>query len=147
MVTFKLIDNRRSFAKKLKTLEDRVTELKREFMRQIAQEVVNNSPVDTGTYMDSHNIGEVGAPSSSIGKPQGQARDPYVERALERLLAQIDSLDPSFKKAYINNSALHGPLVEYQHEAGDGRPYAPYTRAREQSNNLFKVAEAKVMGK
>ena len=72
MIKFKLTDRRTNVSKRIDALKEQLEELPKEFMRRTVDEIVAYSPVDTGTYMDSHNIGEVGEPASSKGKPQNQ---------------------------------------------------------------------------
>ena len=57
MIKFKLVDNRTRVARKIKELQDQLEELPKAFMKKTARTIVSFSPVDTGTYMDAHNIG------------------------------------------------------------------------------------------
>ena len=66
MIKFKLLDNRFSVMKKIKELEDKLNQLPKAYLKQLAKQIVLYSPVDTGTYMESHNIGTVGSPASFV---------------------------------------------------------------------------------
>lgn len=138
MVKFKMVDNRTRIAKKLKALEENTEKIQREFLQETAATIVNLSPVDTGTYMDAHNIGKVGSPVSSIGKPTNQPWQPHADRAMERLTEQIGDV-PNFSKIFIANSALHAPKVEYDYG------YAPYTTARASAKKIFDGIVSRLM--
>ena len=56
MIKFKLVDNRTRVSKKIKELQEKLEEFPKEFMRITADIVIENSPVDTGTYMDAHDV-------------------------------------------------------------------------------------------
>lgn len=141
MIKFKLTDRRTNVAKRIDALKEQLEELPKEFMRMTATEIVLNSPVDTGTYMDAHNIGTTRGASSSAGKPQNQPFESHAQPAIERLYSQIEALGPEVTRHYISNNALHAWKVEY--ELG----YAPYTTARARAQTLLDQAIAKVMGK
>ena len=57
MIKFKLIDNRTRVSKKIAQLQEKLEQFPKEFMKITADIVIKNSPVDTGTYMDAHQIG------------------------------------------------------------------------------------------
>jgi len=136
-VRFKLVDNRTRISKKLKELEEKLEQLQPQFLKETVETIVAYSPVDTGTYMDAHNVGVVGEPVSSKGKPRNQPYGPHAQAALVRTFAQIETL-PDGTNAYISNSALHAPLVEYE------RIWAPYTEARAQAPAILERVKAKL---
>lgn len=137
---FRLIDRRLKGVDRL--LDETFAEfdsMKKDVFRAIASKVVEFSPVDTGTYMDAHNItsGKSGSATdmSSRGKERKRPRSPHETSALARLNAQIDALGPDQKSAFIGNSSHHGMVVEY---GGPKTPaYAPYTRARSASKSII----------
>ena len=141
MIKFKLVDNRTRVARKIKELQDQLEELPKVFMKKTADEIVFNSPVDTGTYMDAHNIGIVGSLTISNGKPRNQPWQPYAQTAIERLYAQIDGLDFNTTKHYISNNSAHAWKVEYELQ------YAPYTITRAKAQALLDDAIREVMNK
>lgn len=141
MIKFKLTDRRTNVSKRIDALKEQLEELPKEFMRRTVDEIVAYSPVDTGTYMDAHNIGTTRGASSSFGKPQNQDYQPYADAATERLYAQIEALGPEVTRHYISNNSLHAWKVEYEHG------WAPYTSARSRAKVILDEAIAKVMGK
>lgn len=137
---FRLIDRRLKGVDRL--LDETFAEfdsMKKDVFRAVAAKVVEFSPVDTGTYMDAHNItlGRSGSATdmSSRGKERKRPRSPYEASAIDRLNAQIDAIGPDQKSAFIGNSSHHGMVVEY---GGPKTPaYAPYTRARAASKSII----------
>lgn len=140
MIKFKLVDRRTKVHRRIEALKEQLEELPKEFMRTTVDEIIEYSPVDTGTYMDAHNIGTTRGATSSFGKPQNQDYQTYAESARERLYSQIAALGPEVTKHYISNNSLHAWKVEY--ELG----YAPYSSARRTAQTLLDKAIAKVMG-
>lgn len=140
---FRLIDNRRNDTDLLNAVFGSVDEFRRIFYKKLVDEVIRLSPVDTGTYMDNHEIQEgrtsaVGT-ASSAGKPRFQPKEPYANDARARLHARIDALTSDHKSVYIANYSVHAPLVEY---GGAKMPviHAPYTRARDATPRFIQEA-------
>lgn len=140
---FRLIDNRRNDSELLNAVFGSVDEFRRVFYKKIIDEIIKNSPVDTGTYMESHEIQEgrtsaVGT-NSSRGKPRSQPKELYANSARSKLFAQIDSLTQNHRSVHIGNYSVHAPLVEY---GGVKMPiiYAPYTRARDATPRFIREA-------
>lgn len=117
MVQFRALDNRTSVAKQILALEQKIEGFRNKVFIGMATSVVQRSPVDTGTYMDSHSVGigrnRSGPITSSRGKPRGQNRSPYESAALARLIAQINALPPLANPVYFKNNAEHARYVEY----------------------------------
>jgi hypothetical protein len=137
---FRLIDRRLRGVDRL--LDETFAEfdnMKKDVFKAVAAKVVDFSPVDTGTYMDAHNIA-IGRSSSatdmsSKGKPRNRPKQPHANAVIDRLHGQIDAMSPEDKSAFIGNSSHHGMVVEY---GGPKTPaYAPYTRAREASKRII----------
>ena len=139
MIKFKLVDGRTKVAKQLKELQDKLGIIPKDFLKETVDEIVLNSPVDTGTYMDSHNVGVVGEPATSRGKPRNQSYEDHANRALERMYLQIDALPEDSTRHYISNSADHAFFVEYEHG------HAPYTVARAKAQQILDEVIRKVM--
>ena len=141
MIQFKLIDQRFTQAQLLNFFNENVEGLTKEVLRGMVDVIVENTPVDTGTYADGHRLttGSAGAgygTSSSHGKPRNQPVSTYREAARSRLNGQIETLGASAREVSITNDAVHAAIVEYVHG------YAPYTKARRETNNI--IAEARV---
>ena len=117
----------RSFTSMLKKVEQDLDEVKAEFLRNVAQDLVVSSPVDTGTYVRNHSItvsSGSGGRQNSHGKPPdtGTARTD----ALDKLNAQIDSLPKDTATAYIANRSPYANQVEYLGWAGQNSQTSPY---------------------
>jgi hypothetical protein len=132
MVQYKMIDRRRPA---MQVFENAITPLIRQardqFFRMVVDEVVQLSPVDTGTYMDAHHL-SVGpsraALESSHRKDRNQPWGPRAEAALSRLYSQIEALPDSVEGVRLANNAAHASFVEYGGASGGGG-YAPYQSA------------------
>jgi len=117
----------RSFTSMLKKLEEDMNEVKHEFLRNVAVDLVNSSPVDTGTYVRNHSItvsSGSGGRQNSHGKPPdaGTAKGD----ALDKLFTQIDSLPEDTALAYIANRSPYANKVEYLGWVGESSQTSPY---------------------
>lgn len=140
MVRFKVVDNRASIAAKLKKLENTIDDFSQEYMRGMANSIVLDSPVDTGTYMEAHRVGPTPASGSmsSRGKPKNQPFGTVAQSELNRLYIDIDRLEGvELNTIYFSNIAEHATEVEYQHG------YEVYSRARNKSSRIAMEAAAR----
>lgn len=142
MIKFKLIDNRTRVSKKIKELQEKLEDFPKEFMRITADIIIDNSPVDTGTYMDAHQIGAKESITTSHGKPRNQPYSSFAEPARDRLYAQIESLQVGGSNWYISNNSAHAVRVEYT-GWGDVPAYSPYTTARGYAPIALEEAKAR----
>lgn len=146
-VQFRLIDKRRIPENLSEMLLDKVDDVQKAFYTKLVSKIVGFSPVDTGTYMENHGIGQGRssqvASASSNGKPRGQSREPYANSALSRLISQINSLPSNPKTVYVGNFAVHASLVEHG-GANWSVAYSPYRRARAMSRILMGEAISEV---
>lgn len=141
MVALKVLDKRQVSAKAIEEMAKLVEGFKEEYLQGVASSVVLDSPVDTGTYMESHNIGTTprGGSTSSRGKPKGQPYGVYAQPTLNRLFTEIELLaDVDVDKVYIYNTAEHATSVEYEHG------YEVYSRAKNKAKQIAEEAAAKV---
>jgi hypothetical protein len=131
----------------LKKVEGDLDLIRDEFLFNIAEDLVQSSPVDTGTYVKNHSIttsSGSGGTSSSHGKPKdnGSARD----LALDKLEGQILALPADATTVYIANRSPHAAKVEYGGWARTG-PYAVYTgvksRAKVHLQNAINTVKAR----
>lgn len=145
MPEFKLIDNRRREADVIRDMGRKLEGFSGIFLKKLASEIVELSPVDTGTYMDSHSITQgktrPEAVDSSHGKPRGQIKEPFAQAAISRLFAQIDAIEPN-GEAYVSNSAVHAKIVEYGGSSWQRGPYAVYRSARAKTPIFAREAAA-----
>lgn len=134
-VQFRLIDNRRDSTAIIREFEEEIVGVKKKFYRALARVIVQYSPVDTGTYMDEHNVlsGRSGSTraASSHGKPRRQPRGAFEADAINRLFRQIDALPDDADSVVIANFAAHARFVERGRQGAAG--HLVYTRARAQS--------------
>lgn len=143
MIKFKLIDNRTRVSKRIKELERKLEEFPKEFMRITADVIIKNSPVDTGTYMDAHQIGTSESITTSHGKPHNQSYGDFASEARDRLYSQINGLSVDGSNWFITNNSAHAVRVEYT--GWDFVPaYSPYTIARGYAPIALEEAKAKV---
>jgi hypothetical protein len=115
--------NRGQIKNKFKKIDLLIDEAKKRALGEAAAWVMLRSPVDTGTYMDNHNIGQgnsvpSSASISSKGKPKNQNWTAHANEAEARLAGQIESLPEDWKRATIANTSEHADEVEYKHGYG-----------------------------
>lgn len=140
MVKLKIVDNRASIAAKIRRLELLIDDFSQEYMRGMANSIVLDSPVDTGTYMEAHRIGPTPASGSmsSHGRPKNQPFGTVAQSELNRLYIDIDRLEGvELNTIYFSNIAEHATEVEYQHG------YEVYSRARNKSPQIAAQAAAR----
>ena len=143
MIKFKIIDNRTRVSKKIKELQEKLEEFPKEFMKITADVIIKNSPVDTGTYMDAHQIGTSESITTSHGKPHNQPYSNFAETARDRLYSQINGLSVDGSDWFITNNSAHAIRVEYI--GWDNVPaYSPYTIARGYAPIALEEAKARV---
>jgi hypothetical protein len=141
MVQMKALDKRRLASAAIEEMSRKIDGFQEEFLQGIASSIVLDSPVDTGTYMESHNIGisPEGGFNSSRGKPKGQPYGVYAQPTLNRLFSEIELFaNTDIDKIYIYNTAEHAINVEYEHG------YEVYSRAKNKAEQIAEEAAAKV---
>lgn len=114
--------------KSKKSVEDRA----KNRLLEIAQSLVEYSPVDTGAYVTSHsakanNTRSRGRSRSSAGRPRNQDRQEKHFEGYQQLASDIRSFDmEDLSKVTFRNDSPHARLVE------DVYGYGPYrnTKAR-----------------
>ena len=149
MIKFKLIDNRTRVSKQISQLQEKLEQFPKEFMKITADVIIDKSPVDTGTYMDGHQIGQTVGVTYSEGLPRNQSKPAYEDSARERLYAQIESLQVGGSNWFIANNSAHAVRVEYTgwtNSVGEKTrsEYAPYTIARGYAPIALEEAKARV---
>jgi hypothetical protein len=109
------------------------------FLVGIVEDIVESSPVDSGAYVNGHNV------QTGVGSAGGQfagnyARNPTSanpqaekQQALSKLRGQIEALPEEVGKISINNNVPHAYKVEYGGWASRG-PYAVYSGALNRAN-------------
>ena len=143
MVEFNVRVNR-GLDGKFRKLEKLVENFQEEYLMGFAEEIVFNSPVDTGAYILSHNIGDNFTTSEGVGgrrpagdSPFGAKWSQLQQPALSKLEGQIRALPETQTIVTIRNTSSHAAMVEYQHG------YEVYSRARAKSGMIAREAEAR----
>lgn len=106
-------------------------ELRERVLMRMADEIVNNSPVDTGTYIMAHRAGgEAGgiaepAARSSHGKQRNRPDAQFRNLARGNLYRSVSSAAVSAAtEVFFRNVSAHADIVEYLHD------HAVYARVR-----------------
>lgn len=155
MIQYKLIDKRFTQSQLLGFFNENVEGLTKEVLRGMVDAVLQHSPVDTGTYVESHEVtldarqggyGDV----SSHGRPRKVAREPVIENARQRMYAAIDGFTANSREASIRNVSAHANFVEYGRQPfKSGKEYtfhSPYRKARAETNNIITEARIRFEG-
>lgn len=140
-----------SFTQALRKIEQDLETIRSEFLKGMAREVVDPSPVDTGTYVMAHNVGETSSAGQFTGNiryinPPGQSRAGMQSQALDKLYAQIDSLPANQTRVNLSNNSAHAGIVEDGGWRWITSPYKIYAGARNNAPRILQEAIAKVRG-
>lgn len=140
-----------SFTQSLRKLEQDLEGIRSEFLKGMAEEVVRNSPVDTGTYIMSHNIAERSSAGQFTGNiryigPPGQNKDAMKQEALTKLYAQVDALPVNQTRVNLSNNSAHAGIVEDGGWKWITSPYRVYAGARNNAPRILQAAINKVKG-
>ena len=122
---------------KFQKVEDLLENFQELYLQGMSEQLVLNSPVDTGTYITGHHVGTaaVGASRSSEGKPRQQPYGPYAQEGLGQLFSEAAAIPDSSTRVVFSNDTYHSDEVEYEHG------YAPYRKtAREHSRVAAQAA-------
>lgn len=125
--TFKI---NQSFYDKLTKSKKSVEDRARNRLLEIAQSLVEYSPVDTGAYVTSHtakanNTRSRGRSRSSKGKPQFQNKQDKQFEGYQQLASDIRAFDmEDLSKVTFRNDSPHARLVE------DDYGYGPYRKTK-----------------
>ena len=140
-----------SFTQALRKIEEDLEAVRNEFLKGMARAVVTPSPVDTGTYVMAHNIGETSAAGQFTGNiryinPPGQSKAGMQSQALDKLYAQIDALPVNQTRVNLSNNSAHADIVEKGGWRWKTNPYEIYAGARNNAPNILQAAVTKVRG-
>lgn len=140
-----------SFTNKLRKVEQDLDLIRTEFLKDLATEIIEDSPVDTGTYVMSHNVGERSAAGQFTGNiryigPPGQNEQAMQEQALSKVFAQIDALPPNQTVVSISNNSAHANIVESGGANWRRRGYFIYQNARSRAPALFDAVVNRIRG-
>lgn len=134
-----------SFTNQLRKVESDLDEVRTLFLTKMATEVVTASPVDTGTYVMSHNVSETSAAGQFTGEikyigPPNQNKEAMQQAALNKVLGQIASLPKNQTKVSLSNKSAHANIVEFGGANWQRSGYFVYEAARNLAPRLLKDA-------
>lgn len=123
-----------NLTQKLQQIQQDLGDIQKLFLLNLAEDIVEASPVDSGMYVNGHNI------ETGVGSAGGQFTGPYVnnptspnpraekDKAMGKLRGQIETLPEDLGIVSINNRVPHAYKVEYGGWSTKG-PYAVYSTA------------------
>jgi len=135
----------------LKDVEMRLDGVKEQFLLEMAKELTDLSPVDTGDYVMSHKIGTTSIAGQftgafrSIGEG-GQDPTLFRETAYNGLALSIEALPKDAKTIFIGNNAPHAQAVEEGGANWKRQGYKVYAIVRNRADVYLANAIAKVKG-
>jgi hypothetical protein len=140
-----------SFTQQLRRLEEDLESIRDEYLKGMAREVVGSSPVDTGTYVMAHNIGERSSGGQFTGNiryigPPGQNGAAMRQESLSKLYAQIDALPDGQTRVNLSNNSAHAGIVENGGWRWKTSAYKVYDSARNNAPRIFQGAVDRVRG-
>ena len=131
--------------------KERAAELRERVAVEIADRIVDRSPVDTGTYIMAHIAGAdssgESASRSSRGKPRGRSPAQFRELARANLRRSVSAAAlQASSTIWFRNRALHAGRVEYVGWPNTGPgPYYVYADTRAEVSVIIDQM-AKSMG-
>ena len=136
----------RSLSALIQKVEEDLDEIRDEFLRIVAQDLVDSSVkfVDTGAYITSHSITTTrgaGRSRTSANKPRRQDKNFEAAQSLSQLYDDINALSKDQTMVFIANNAPHASAVEYLHG------YAVYGSVRNRANYHLETAKNIVKGR
>ncbi|CAB4139469.1 hypothetical protein UFOVP346_50 [uncultured Caudovirales phage] len=141
-----------SLTQQLRKVQEELDLVRTEFLKGLATEIVNNSPVDTGTYVMGHMVGERSAAGQFTGAikyigPPGQDAGAMKSAAIAKLHADIDSLPEGQTRVNISNRVAHVRIVEDGGHNWKTPGYKVYTRARDRAGDILSGVITRVRAK
>lgn len=122
----------------------KVADAKKAVLTELVSAIVQNSPVDTGNYVLSHELASGTEPpplnptiTTSRGMRRGQPVDVMHDRAAEKLRTQIAAVPDEHTNFLIWNNAVYGFKVEYAGWNGTP-PYYVYARAQAEAPDIIR---------
>lgn len=129
------VQTNRGLDGKFRKLSDLVEGFGEIYGQKVAEQLVLYSPVDTGAYMESFNVGPSAFGSSSTGRPRRRHWQTYANQAIAKLSQGVSALKGSTTITF-TNGAPHAWEVEYEHG------YAPFSSTAREHSRLAAEAEA-----
>lgn len=137
----------RSLLSLVKKIEQDLDQVRDEFLRAVAEDLVASSPVLTGTYVSNHSI-TTSSGSGGRKNSHGKGPDSGTARAeaLDKLSGQISSLPKDATTVYIANRSPYANRIEYSGWGGSTGPYQVFTGVRNRAGLHLQKAIDKVRG-
>ena len=141
-----------SLAQQIAKVEKDLTEVRDVFLAEMANEIVNTSPVWAGQYVTSHSIGTRSAAGRFTGTIETGMTDKtsypeaYKAEGRANLMSDINALPKDAPLIYLNNNAPHAQIVESGGWERRKPPYKVYASAVARSDIHLATAIAKVRG-
>ena len=109
-----------SLAKKMQNARNEATEAKKKLLLEIAKQVTEISPVDTGAYVTSHSFktraDSSGRSRSSKGKPTKQNPAQKKQEGFDQLVDDLNGINiAEAEKITLRNDSPHAQTVEVKH--------------------------------
>jgi hypothetical protein len=104
----------RSLTSLIKSVQEDLDAVRDEFLKNIAQDLVTSSPIDTGNYVSNHSIttsAGAGGRKNSHGRPKDNGS--AATESLSKLEGQIANLPADATTVYISNRTPYANQVEY----------------------------------
>lgn len=121
MTQYKLVSKRVGSRSTIDIFLEATAKFQKEVYVEMAHEIVNRSPVDTGTFVTSHSIARRSGSfpnrvkEKSHGKPRGVDPGPKKAEGLAKLLEDINALPDGATGIVIQNVSFHAAIVERKH--------------------------------
>ena len=141
-----------SLAQQIAKVERDLTEVRDVFLAEMANEIVNTSPVWAGQYVTSHSISTKSAAGRFTGTIEtGMTEktaypEAYKAEGRANLMSDINALPKEAPLVYLNNNAPHAQIVESGGWDSGKPPYKVYANAVARSGIHMATAIAKVRG-
>ena len=138
MVQFRAISKTLPISKVQEMFDQSAREVKRNVMTDIAENIAQTSPVDTGTYARNHTVSiRSGSFQPTVQIPENAPKKvpagPPRAEGLSRMIAEINTdRILSSDNVVFRNEATHAVYVE--------RAFNVYSRARNEINNMVKAS-------
>lgn len=135
----------------LKDVEMKLDGVREQFLLELAKELTDLSPVDTGDYVMSHKIGTTSIAGQFTGNYRtigegGQDPAFFRETAYNGLSLSIESLPKDARAIFIGNTSPHARDVEDGGASWKRPGYKVYAIVRNRADVYLADAIAKVKG-
>lgn len=148
MVQYRAITKTATDAQLRELFEQNTNGIRDAVLKEMAQRIAKESPVDTGTYARSHRVGRRSgsfqSTETSHGKTRGVPKGPPRRAGERAMLEGIAALPPDAKNIVFRNLAEHAKYVERigwkRADGSEKKAYQVYTKVRSEFNNIVNDA-------